>query len=70
MAETMAIRSSFIDESSYDRVTGDLVLTFSDGTQIVYHGVPPSLYTSFITSPSKGRFWHQRLKDWGDWEPA
>ena len=68
MAEVMPLRSSFIDESSYDRTTGALQLTFSDGKTIQYNDVPTTLYTAFITSPSKGRFWHQRLEDWRDWE--
>jgi len=63
MAEVMMHRSSFIEATSYDRASGDLEITFADGKTFRYEGFPPATYTAFITSPSKGRFFHMRIKD-------
>jgi hypothetical protein len=67
MAEVIAQRSSFIAETSYDHGTNELQVTFTDG-KTFSATVPRSAYTAFITAPSRGKAWHQMLKDRFDWE--
>lgn len=63
--------SSFIASTTYyhvaeeDHEAEDLVVEFTDGESFVYRSVPRSTYTSFITSGSKGRAFHQIIKPFG-----
>lgn len=63
MAEVMTHRSSFIEATSYDRDTSELQITFSNGRTFSYPNVPILTYHAFITSGSKGKFFHSRIKD-------
>lgn len=63
MAEVMQHRSSFIEETSYDHDTSTLEISFSNGRTFQYAKFPRATYTSFITSASKGKFFHARIKD-------
>lgn len=63
MPEVMRHHSSHIAETSYDQDNEALTVTFSDGRQYVYQGVPRGRYTSFITAPSKGRAFNALIRD-------
>ena len=63
MAEVMMHRSSYIDETSYDQDSEELAVTFADGATWKYIGVPRGIYTSFITSASKGRYFRAFIRD-------
>lgn len=69
MAEVIPQRSSFIASTTYyhndegDRQAEDLVIEFTDGAEFVYEGVPRGTYTAFITAPSRGKAFHQIIKD-------
>lgn len=65
----MRHRSSYIEETTYDQQTGDLDVTFNDGSQWRYSSVPRGIYTSFITSPSKGRAFRALIRDSYDAQP-
>ena len=67
MAEVIQQRSSFIAETSYDRTTDELQVTFTDG-KTFSATVPRSTYTAFITAPSRGKAWHSMLKDRFEWD--
>ena len=60
--EVIQQRSSFIAETRYDHDTSMLQIEFTDGTTFQYDNVPRSTYTSFITSPSRGRAFHDLIK--------
>ena len=70
MPEVMRHRSSYIAETSYDQVAQELTVTFTDGAQWVYHGVPRGTYTTFITSPSKGRAFAALIRDGFEADPV
>jgi hypothetical protein len=71
VAEVMNHGSSFIASTTYYHFAeepyeaDDLVVEFTDGASFVYHGVPRGTYTSFISSGSKGRAFHQLIKPFG-----
>jgi hypothetical protein len=48
--------SSRVDEATYDVDEKKILVTFVDGTQWVYEGVPFKEWTHFQASPSPGRF--------------
>jgi hypothetical protein len=68
MAEVMRHRSSHIDETVYDRESGELQVTFTDGRTYKYDGVPRGTYTEFITAPSRGRAFAALIRDRFDGE--
>jgi hypothetical protein len=63
MPEVIDHRSSFIERTEYDRPSGELQITFSNGKTFSYADFPPALYTQFITSPSKGKFFHAHIRE-------
>jgi hypothetical protein len=63
VAEVMRHNSSYLDETEYDAQSETLDVTFTDGRQYRYSGVPRGIYTQFITSPSKGSAFHRLIRD-------
>lgn len=63
MPEVMRHRSSYIESTTYDQPSETLDVTFVDGSQWRYSGVPRGIYTSFITSPSRGRAFRALIRD-------
>jgi hypothetical protein len=63
MAEVMRHRSSHIAETVYDQPSETLDVTFTDGSQWRYQGVPRGIYTQFITSASRGRAFNALIRD-------
>lgn len=55
--------SSYIAQTSYDQDAQELTVEFSDGSEWRYSDVPRGIYTSFITSASKGRAFRQLIRD-------
>jgi hypothetical protein len=68
MAEVMRHRSSYIAETTYDQPNETLDVTFTDGSQWRYSGVPRGIYTQFITSPSRGSAFYRLIRDSFDGE--
>ena len=58
---TMKVDSSMINEVSYDN--GNLTVLFKTGGEYVYSGVPENIYNSFISAPSKGRYFLSNIKN-------
>lgn len=58
---TMKVDSSMINEVSYDN--GNLTILFKTGGEYVYSGVPENIYNSFISAPSKGRYFLSNIKN-------
>ena len=59
--KTRATNSSFIQNMEYKN--NALFLTFKTGSTYCYYNVPESVYKEMIAAPSKGRFYHERIKD-------
>jgi hypothetical protein len=57
------VSSTSIAEVGYDNATLTLEIAFRDGGLYRYFGVPVALYSRFMTSNSKGRFFVDEIKD-------
>ena len=60
MGETFIPRSTNIAEVVYD--AGTLTVTFKDGGQWSYSGVPQEVYAAFQRSPSAGSFFFRNIR--------
>lgn len=59
------VKSSQIEELSYNEETQELVATFKGSTQYLYSGVPLDVYISVITSDSVGKEFNAKVKAGG-----
>jgi hypothetical protein len=57
----MKVQSSTIDEVLYDGK--DMTITFTSGSTYVYSNVPNEVYTDFVNADSKGRYFHNNIKE-------
>lgn len=53
--------SSFIQKITYKN--NSLYLTFKTGSTYCYHNVSEAVYKEMLAAPSKGQFYHARIKD-------
>lgn len=58
-----SINSEAIRSLDYNPLTGDLTITFT-GNEIGYRffDVPADIVARFLASPSKGKFYHNKIK--------
>lgn len=54
--------SSNIDELSYDRDNGDLIITFRGGRRYRYSGVPAETHQALIGAESVGAYFAREIK--------
>jgi hypothetical protein len=59
----MQITSAAIRAIDYQPEHGKLFVTFQDGDEYVYVGVPPRVRDAFVRAPSKGRFFQRMIRD-------
>ena len=59
----MHVESTAIREIDYSPEHGKLFVTFSDGDEYVYVGVPERVGKAFFRAPSKGRFFQRMIRD-------
>ena len=59
----MQVESEAIREIDYDEDRAKLFITFIDGDQYVYVGVPGEVHRSFVDADSKGRFFAYEIRD-------
>lgn len=59
----MYVDSTAIRDISYDDNHGKLFVTFHDGDEYVYVGVPGEVCRSFLDAPSKGGFFAEEIRD-------
>lgn len=62
--------SSFISKIAYEAKAFRLTIMFVDGAVFQYDGVPATVATEFATAPSKGRFFHNNIRDRYDSQKA
>lgn len=55
--------SSNIKAISYDKNSDTLAVKFVDNDVYEYSNVPSAIYSAFLIAPSKGRFFHQNIRD-------
>jgi len=59
----MQVESTAIRDIRYDEERSKLFVTFSDGDEYVYVGVPGEVHRSFLDADSKGRFFAFEIRD-------
>lgn len=59
----MHVESTAIREIDYSPEHGKLFVTFQDGDEYVYVGVPERVGQAFFRAPSKGRFFQRIIRD-------
>jgi hypothetical protein len=59
----MQVHSTAIAEIDYSPEHGKLFVTFRDGDEYVYVGVPARVSDAFVRSTSKGRFFQRVIRD-------
>jgi len=59
----MHVQSTAISEISYDAARAKLFVSFNDGDRYVYVGVPGEVHRSFVSAPSKGRYFTDQIRD-------
>ena len=57
------VKSSVLDSVRYDATSQNLVIVFDNGDIYEYHGVPPSVYEGLLKAESKGRYFHENIRD-------
>jgi hypothetical protein len=57
-------RSSFIQRVCYDEVQSYMLINLR-GTYYHYCEMPPATFDAFVTAPSMGQFYNQRIKGTG-----
>lgn len=55
--------SSMIASYDYDAPMGVLHLRFHSGRIVSYSGVEPQTAAEFSSAPSKGKFFHNKIRD-------
>ncbi|CAN7346361.1 KTSC domain-containing protein [Caulobacter sp. LjRoot300] len=59
----MRVDSTAIRRIDYEPEHGKLFVTFIDGDEYVYVGVPARVTEAFERAPSKGRFFQRMIRD-------
>jgi hypothetical protein len=59
----MQVESTAIEQIDYSPEHGKLFVTFKDGDEYVYVGVPERVGKAFFRAPSKGRFFQRMIRD-------
>lgn len=59
----MQVESEAIRDIRYDEARAKLFVTFHDGDEYVYVGVPGEVHRSFVDADSKGRFFAFEIRD-------
>ena len=59
----MPEQSTAIDRIRYKETHGKLFVKFRDGGEYVYVGVPGEVHRSFVDAESRGRFFHDQIRD-------
>lgn len=61
----MKVNSSTIAEIDREVIDGNIYLkvTFTNGREYLYEGVPANVYEAFLLAESKGKFLHENIVD-------
>lgn len=58
----VAVQSSDLASVGYDPTTRTLEILFRSGGLYEYYSVPEAVHAALLAAPSKGRFFHARIK--------
>jgi hypothetical protein len=57
------VESGHIRRVSYDTYKHSMFLEFHNGSRYLYAGVPLSVFNSFLTAKSKGKYFHRYIEN-------
>lgn len=57
------VNSSQISYIGYDEETKELFITFKNGSTYKYEDVPEDIYKILLSSPTKGKYFADNIKD-------
>jgi len=57
------VKSSVLDSVRYDADSHSLVILFDNGDIYEYRDVPPEVYRGLLKAESKGRYFHEKIRD-------
>lgn len=57
------VLSSWISDLTLQKNQSDVTMTLLNGRKYRVSGVGADLYSTWVASPSKGKFWHQQIKN-------
>ena len=63
MIEMIPVRSSAIHSIGYDPDTQRMRIRFVSGDTYDFCRVPEHVFDAFLRAPSKGRYYHDHIKD-------
>ena len=58
------VLSSWIDELVHDPSQDAVIMTLLNGRSYTVYGVDEEMYDQWIAAPSKGKFWHEYIRDY------
>lgn len=61
--QSQSVNSSAIIRAGYSADDQTMSITFIRGRTYTYYGVPPSVYTSLVNSPSPGRYFNANVRN-------
>jgi KTSC domain len=62
MIHSLAARSSSLQNIEHVPASGQLIITFKDGSRYHYSGVPDALVSGLMAAKSPGTFFHHNVK--------
>lgn len=61
--QVVPVQSKAIQTIIWDHSNNQLLIKFTDSPLFAYPNAPKSLFEAFIKSPSKGKFYHEQIKN-------
>lgn len=58
----MRVKSSWIMDLTLDPNGEGVIMTLLSGRSYLVNNVPKLVYKQWVKAPSKGKFWHQRIR--------
>ena len=63
MSDWIPVDSSNLSMIKYDEETRTLEIEFHGGRRYQYFEVPPRVFENLKTAPSKGKYFHENIRD-------
>lgn len=57
------VLSSWISELNYAPQTGDIIMSLFNGSRYKISNTHENVFKRWLSSPSKGKFWHRNIKN-------
>ena len=61
--QVVPVQSKAIQTIIWDNSNNQLLIKFTDSPLFAYPNAPKSLFEAFVKAPSKGKFYHEQIKN-------